>query len=163
MKSFILSNFMKVIGMKSQKVVFKSAVFCLVSFVVSDLNGSAGIKAIRASFASRINFLEMMRLGNAFAKASGDVSFEEFHETKTGLEISLTRFKRQRSAAFVIQKRIDVAEKLLAEKAAVLSSPFPCNNSKQVLEEVAKDKALLATLMPEKKTASIPKALVVGK
>ncbi len=154
---------MKVKGMKSQKFFFKSFVFCLLDFVGSDLNGSAGIKAIRAAFASRINFLEMMRLGNAFAKASGEVSFEEFHETKTGLEISLVKLKRQRSAAFAIQKKIDVAEKLLAGRAVILSSPFPGNDLKQVLDDLSKDKALLAALMPEKRTASVPKVLAAGK
>ena len=83
------------------------------------------------------------------------MSFEEFYETKTELEISLIRLKRQRSAAFLIQKKIDIAEKLLAERAAILSSVFPCNDSRIILEDLLKNKVLLAGLISPDSKAKV--------
>gem|GEM_PF-7107632 len=137
--------------MKNQKFFLKSALFCLVSFLTSSVYGSAGIKAVRAYFRVRINFLEMMMLGNAFSKASEKVTVQEFQETKNELKATYAKIKRQRSAAFLIQKKIDAAEKLLAKKAAILSSPFPDNDSKKVLENLSKEKKSLKALMPKDK------------
>lgn len=116
----------------------------------SDLYGSSA-KVIRALFASRIRILEFAQAGNAYAKASEDLSFEEYQQTKTELETILAKLKGQRSAALAVQKRITAAEKRLAEKAAVLSTFFPCEESKHILEDLVKDKALLLTLLPREK------------
>ncbi len=137
--------------MKSQKFFLKWALLCLVSFLTSNVCGSAGIKAVRAYFRVRIDFVEMMMVGNAFSKASGKVTVQEFQETKKELKDTCAKIKRQRSAAFSIQKKIDAAEKLLAKKAAILSSPFPDNDSKKVLENLSKEKKSLNALMPKDK------------